>query len=311
MRVEPLTVGRSIVATWEPNETTVLEAIRELGLDLQIIFNKGAVMVLPSGMNKAAGLAAALRELELSPHNVVGVGDAENDHAFLRACGCAAAVANALPTVKETADISLARRPWRRRDRADRSASAATMPESSRRGGTASCSATTATARRCSLEPYRGSILISGSSGIGKSTLATALTERMTEKGFEFCVFDPEGDYDELENAVSIGDAKTPPQPDEAIKLLETLGTNVVVNTQAPGCARAAAILRQRCCRSFRRCGRERDGRIGCWSMKPITCSRLRARTWGSCFPRTCQRRFSSPCIRSRFRSMRSRRSGS
>ena len=32
--VHPLSVGRSIVATWEPNETAVLEAIRELGLEL-------------------------------------------------------------------------------------------------------------------------------------------------------------------------------------------------------------------------------------------------------------------------------------
>jgi HAD superfamily hydrolase (TIGR01484 family) len=54
--VQPISVGRSIVATWEPNETTVLEIIRDLGLELQIIFNKGAVMILPPGMNKAAGL---------------------------------------------------------------------------------------------------------------------------------------------------------------------------------------------------------------------------------------------------------------
>ena len=46
-KVEPLSIGRSIVATWEPHETTVLETIRDLGLELQIIFNKGAVMVLP------------------------------------------------------------------------------------------------------------------------------------------------------------------------------------------------------------------------------------------------------------------------
>ena len=104
-RVSPLSVGRSIVATWEPNEKLVLQAIRELGLELQIIFNKGAVMVLPSGVNKASGLAAALKQLKLSPLNVVGVGDAENDHAFLRACGCAVAVANALPLVKEDAEI--------------------------------------------------------------------------------------------------------------------------------------------------------------------------------------------------------------
>lgn len=43
-KVQPLSVGRSIVATWEPNETAVLQAIRELGVELQITFNKGAVM---------------------------------------------------------------------------------------------------------------------------------------------------------------------------------------------------------------------------------------------------------------------------
>jgi hydroxymethylpyrimidine pyrophosphatase-like HAD family hydrolase len=105
--VTPLSVGRCIVATWEPHEKIVLETIRDLGLELQIIFNKGAVMVLPTGMNKAVGLAAALRDLDLSPSNVVGVGDAENDHAFLRFCGCAAAVANALPAVKDEADLCL------------------------------------------------------------------------------------------------------------------------------------------------------------------------------------------------------------
>jgi hypothetical protein len=51
-------------------------------------------MILPPGMNEAAGLAAALREQDISLQNVVGVGDAENDHSFLRAYDCAAAVAN-------------------------------------------------------------------------------------------------------------------------------------------------------------------------------------------------------------------------
>ena len=103
--VTPLAVGHSIVATHRPNETTVLETIRDLGLELHVIFNKDAVMVLPSGVNKATGLAAALAELGLSPEQTFGVGDAENDHAFLELCGCAAAVANALPALMEKADI--------------------------------------------------------------------------------------------------------------------------------------------------------------------------------------------------------------
>src|SRR4051794_25292369 len=106
--VAPMSVGRAIVATWRPHEIAVLDTIRDQGLELQVIFNKDAVMVLPSGINKATGLAAALKELGLPPHAVVGVGDAENDHAFLKFCGCSAAVANALPMLKETADLVLA-----------------------------------------------------------------------------------------------------------------------------------------------------------------------------------------------------------
>ncbi|HEU0199075.1 MAG TPA: HAD family hydrolase, partial [Burkholderiaceae bacterium] len=81
--VAPLAAGASIVATEQPHESTVLEAIRDLGLELQVIFNKGAVMVLPASVNKATGLAAALDELGLSARNVAAIGDAENDHALL------------------------------------------------------------------------------------------------------------------------------------------------------------------------------------------------------------------------------------
>lgn len=230
--VSPLSVGRSIVATWEPHETTVLEVIRDLGLELQIIFNKGAVMVLPAGMNKAVGLAVALQELDLSAPNVVGVGDAENDHAFLHACGCAAAVANALPSVKDEADVRLERDHGAGvialMDMILREDASIVAPE--RHGLLVGVDRA---GREVYLEPHRGSVLIAGTSGVGKSTIATALTERMVEKKLEFCVFDPEGDYDQLENAVSVGDAKTAPNEDEALALLRTRTANVVICTQA------------------------------------------------------------------------------
>src|SRR5712671_6367034 len=89
--VQPLSVGRTIIATREPNEGIVLEAIRSLNLEQHIVFNKGAVMILPTSVNKASGLKHALARLNLSPQNVVGVGDAENDIAFLGVCGCAVA----------------------------------------------------------------------------------------------------------------------------------------------------------------------------------------------------------------------------
>ena len=100
-----LSVGQSVIATIEPNEIIVLEEIKRLGLELQVIFNKGSVMVLPTGVNKATGLAALLKEAGLSADQVIGVGDAENDHAFLECCGLGVAVANALPMLKERADF--------------------------------------------------------------------------------------------------------------------------------------------------------------------------------------------------------------
>jgi HAD superfamily hydrolase (TIGR01484 family) len=102
--VQPLSVGHVVVASEQPNETVILEVIRELGLDLQVIFNKGSVMVLPASVDKATGLTSVLQELALSPASVVGIGDAENDQAFLAMCGCGIAVANALDAVKERAD---------------------------------------------------------------------------------------------------------------------------------------------------------------------------------------------------------------
>jgi HAD superfamily hydrolase (TIGR01484 family) len=98
--VEPLWVGQVVVATVQPNETQVLDVIRELGLDLRVILNKGSVMVLPASVDKASGLRAALDELALSPRDAVAIGDAENDQAFLAICGCGVAVANALDALK-------------------------------------------------------------------------------------------------------------------------------------------------------------------------------------------------------------------
>ncbi len=103
--VTPLSVGQVIVATRAPHEPRVADAIRALDLDLVVIRNKGAVMVLPRGINKGSGLLDALGELRISPQDVIGVGDAENDFDLLDACGCGVAVANALPALAQRADI--------------------------------------------------------------------------------------------------------------------------------------------------------------------------------------------------------------
>ena len=101
----PISVGHCIVATVEPHEHVVLAAIRDLGLEWHVIFNKGSVMALPADVTKAKGLMPALAALGVSCDATIAVGDAENDQAFLRACGLAVAVDNALPMVKEMADL--------------------------------------------------------------------------------------------------------------------------------------------------------------------------------------------------------------
>ena len=229
-KVTPLSIGRCIVATWEPNETIVLEAIRDLGLEMHIIFNKGAVMVLPAEINKASGLKQALKRLKLSPYNVVAIGDAENDQAFLRSCGCSVAVGNALSTVKENADFVVA----------DHGAGVAELSKllietdlSGQQIGVRKIQPVIGESdgvpRR--LNPFE-TVLVTGSSGGGKSTVVTALLEQMIAHDLQFCVIDPEGDYAEFP-AVMVGDAKHEPSVSEIMDLLAKPDTSVVVNLLA------------------------------------------------------------------------------
>lgn len=103
--IEPLALGRAIVATTRTNEAEVAAALEALELPWRMIFNKDSVMVLPDGVDKGSGLLAGLSALGLSPPQALGVGDAENDLPFLAACGLSAAVANALPALKAQVDL--------------------------------------------------------------------------------------------------------------------------------------------------------------------------------------------------------------
>jgi hypothetical protein len=188
-------------------------------------------MVLPPGVNKATGLAAALDDLRLSLHNVVGIGDAENDQAFLRLCGCAAAVANALPSIKEQADIvtSGARgagvREIAERLVADDLADLA-MPVQRHRVTLA-----VDDQGRDVVLPLRGAgMLVAGTSGSGKSTLVQAVLERLAERKYQYCVIDPEGDYQHLRDAFTIGDRQQAPRLPQVLELLERPDANVTVN---------------------------------------------------------------------------------
>lgn len=58
-------------------------------------------------MTKGTGLRAVLGEMNLSAHNTIAVGDAENDLAMFGVAEVGAAVVNAVPSVRERADLIL------------------------------------------------------------------------------------------------------------------------------------------------------------------------------------------------------------
>ncbi len=103
--VAPLAAGRVILATHRVHEAAVRAAISDLGLELALSLNRESLMVLPRGVDKRTGLAAALADLSLGFAETVGVGDAENDEPFVEACGCGVAVANAVASLRHLADL--------------------------------------------------------------------------------------------------------------------------------------------------------------------------------------------------------------
>jgi len=229
--VGPISVGRVIVATWEPHESLVLATIRDLGLELQVIFNKGAVMILPAGVNKATGLARALERMELSARNTVGIGDAENDHALLASCECSAAVANALPTLKGAADIVT---------KGDHGAGVVELIDELLRDDLASREpkltrhhillGTDQSGREVHVSPHGETVLVVGPTHSGKSELATGLLERLALKGYTFGVIDVEGNYGAIAKAVALGNATRPPTASEILQLLGSVDKSGVVN---------------------------------------------------------------------------------
>jgi HAD superfamily hydrolase (TIGR01484 family) len=229
--VSPLSIGRSVIATWHPFENAVITSIRELGLELQITFNKDAIMVLPPCVNKASGLMAALRRLGICELNVVGVGDAENDHSFLSICGCAAAVSNAIESIKSSADLCLSHDHGRGVCELvdmllEKDAQLVPVERTGIQLGQ------TTNAREVWLPP-ESVMLVVGNSGSGKSSYITWLTERMVQAHQGFCIIDPEGDYLTLDDAVTVGGLTVPPTTEESVHHLLQAQLNVVVSALA------------------------------------------------------------------------------
>lgn len=227
--VTPLSIGKVIVATWEPNESIVLQAIHNAHIEYQLIFNKGAVMVLPPGINKAFGLQAALDYLQISAHNTVAIGDAENDQAMFRIAECSAAVANSLDSIKKEATIVTT---------GDHGSGVSELISSLIKNDLSFAAPLIKKGKlligkredeEFFLDAYRNGILIAGTSGGGKTTLTTTFIEALVETNYQFCLVDPEGDYTDFPDAVVIGDSNHVPVIEEAMKMLTNSYQNVII----------------------------------------------------------------------------------
>lgn len=229
--VTPLEIGQVLVATHAPHRAAVQDVIWELGLEAQVIGNRGAVMVLPAGINKATGLEHALRKLGLSRHEVVGVGDAENDHSFLACCECAVAVANATPSIKQIVDFTTAAENG---DGVVELIDALIADDLRRLAGSLPQNqillGKRADGSAVRISPYGHNLLVAGPSGCGKSTFAAGIIERLVEKDYQVCIVDPEGDYGALRNVVALGNQWRAPSVDEVLAILGDPKINLSVN---------------------------------------------------------------------------------
>ena len=232
-------LGEAILATDAPFAEAALAAIQETGVDRTPVFNKGALMLLPGGVTKATGLGVALGALELSPHNMVGIGDAENDHAFLAMSECAVAVADAVPALRERADY-VTRAPSAAgvvefieehllHDLVDLIPRLARhdLPLGEQTGG-----------QPLAVGAHGTRLLIVGPSGSGKSTLTGVLAERVVESGRSLLLLDPEGDYrtlSELERVVVFGGKgeRALPTAEEIDQLLRQPAAGLVLDLSA------------------------------------------------------------------------------
>ena len=186
----------------------------------------------------------------------MGVGDAENDHAFMRVCECSAAVANALPAVKDTADIvlkqdhgagvaelidrmlandlsdlkTLGRHRIPIGVQVDGSPKSDIAPQdpAQHRGGIGQKPADPKL--EVGIDPAGAGIMVCGTSGSGKSTLTTSILEHLADADYQVLVVDPEGDYTNLEFAHHVGNPKQAPRVEDVTDALRDPKRSVVVN---------------------------------------------------------------------------------
>lgn len=224
--------GQVLVAVDGEHAATVLDVIGELGLDCQLVRNRAALMVLPAGVTKGTGLEAVLTELNRSAHNTIAVGDAENDLSLLWTAEIGAAVADAVPSVQEHADLVL--------EAPDGAGVAELLTGAYVNGARRWCPprrwidiGTFDDGTRARVPGSQARILVTGPTGSGKSYLVGLMAEQWITAGYCVLVIDPEGDHMELQelSQVQVVDARHYlPEPPELVNTLLHPGTSVVLD---------------------------------------------------------------------------------
>lgn len=224
--------GKVIVATTAAHELAILRTVRRHASDCQLVRNRGELMLVPAGVSKATGLRYALLQLGISPHGTLAIGDAENDLALLESCEVAVAVANAVESVKERADVVLAEADGTGVARFLREAMLDGTPPPMRRRWTITIGQTPAGAA-VRLPAAGIEVVVAGGSGSGKSFAAGLLAEQLIHLGYVVCVLDPEGDHaplGRLPNVVTLGGRDRAPAGEDLAQIFEQSGTSVVVD---------------------------------------------------------------------------------
>ena len=105
----PIEYGMHL-ASLDVNEAAKARAaLAKAGIQADLVPNRDRIMVVPKGVDKAAGLRRALTLLGVDPARTAAAGDGENDVPMLLAVGYGIAVANAVDELKGIADEVTAR----------------------------------------------------------------------------------------------------------------------------------------------------------------------------------------------------------
>lgn len=188
--------GRVIVGTARAMEKQVHAVLAAVGASAEFSYNRDALMLLPMGISKGSGVRQVIRRFGLSFHDVLALGDAENDLDLFEACGWAGCPGNAVPEVKERAD-------WVFEGANGKAIARAILgpilggrlPSPQSRRHRIPLGWTVKTSEPVTMAARGFNLVIQGDPLSGKSWLAGGLVERLLSRHYALCVFDPEGDF--------------------------------------------------------------------------------------------------------------------